>query len=288
MFALLTRISHVGWVTLQNCEKCGLISTARECFRRNRLLAMVGGALLLSVLPMLVMAAFDGRTVAGLNPWIKPMKFSVSLGVYFLTLGWLLAYLPGPHWAVRTITWVTAGAIVLETPILVLQAARGATSHFNVATPLDAALYFAMGFAAVTQMVLLGWTLWLFCTQRVAQPSLYLYGIRAGMALVLFGMLPGFAMVGMGQHSVGVADGGAGLPLVNWSAVGGDLRVAHFFGLHAIQVLPVVGLLLARMQDGLGQRRSLAAFTLFAAAYALLIAGTLAQALAAEPLMALR
>ncbi len=225
---------------------------AIECYRRNRLLTLVGGALLVSVLPMLVIAAFDCRTVAGLNPWIKPMKFSVSLGVYFLTLGWLLAYLPGPRWAVRTIAWVTAGAIVLETPILVLQAVRGVTSHFNTATPLDTALYLAMGVAAVTQMVLLGWTLFLFCTQRVVQPWLYLYGIRAGMALVLVGMLPGFAMVGMGQHSVGVADGGAGLPLLNWNTAGGDLRVAHFLGLHAIQVMPVVGLLLARTQDGLG------------------------------------
>ncbi len=264
-----------------------LSGAGRECYRRNRLLTLVGGSLLVSVLPMLIIAAFDCRSVAGLNPWIKPIKFSVSLGVYFLTLGWLLSYLPGPRWAVRAITWVTAGAIVLESPILVLQAARGVTSHFNMSTPLDTALYFAMGFAAVTQMVLLGWTLLLFCTQSVALPLLYLYGIRTGMALVLFGMLPGFAMVSRGQHSVGVVDGGTGLPLLNWSTDGGDLRVAHFFGLHAIQVLPVVGLLLARTQGRLGKRRSLAAFTLFAAAYALLLVGTFAQALAGEPLMAL-
>lgn len=264
-----------------------LRGAARECYRRNRLLTVVGGSLLVSVLPMLVIAAFDSRTVTGLNPWIKPMKFSASLGVYFLTLGWLLSYLPGPRWAVRAITWITAGAIFLESPILVLQAARGVTSHFNVATPLDTVLYYAMGLAAVTQMVLLGWTFWLFCTQRVAQPLLYLYGIRAGMALVLFGVLPGFAMVAMGQHSVGVPDGGAGLPLMNWSTVGGDLRVAHFFGLHAIQVLPVVGLMLSRAHDRLGNRLSWAAFRTFVAGYALLLFGTFAQAMAGVPLNAL-
>ena len=264
-----------------------LMRTVRESYRRNRLLTLVGGSLLVSVLPLLSIAAFDSRSVEGLNPWIKPMKFSASLGVYFLTLGWLLAYLPGPRWAVRTITWVTAGAILLETPILVFQAARGVTSHFNVATSLDATLYFAMGAAAVTQMVLLGWTLWLFCTQKVAQPAFYLYGIRAGMALVLLGMLPGFAMVGRGQHSVGVADGGAGLPLANWSTAGGDLRVAHFFGLHAIQVLPLVGLAFNRLQQRLGTRQSLAAFKLFVGAYALLLVSTFVQALAGEPLLAL-
>ena len=81
---------------------------------------------------------------------------------------------------------------------------------------------------------------------------------------------------------MGAPDGGPGLPGTGWSREHGDLRVPHFLGLHAMQVLPLLALALGRRRwpETTRVRLTLTA----AASYALLFALLLWQALRGQPL----
>jgi hypothetical protein len=91
-----------------------------------------------------------------------------------------------------------------------------------------------------------------------------------------------------GAHSVGIADGGPGLPVTGWSTTGGDLRIGHFLGLHALQALPIVGWLLTRRRATRrlrgGQRVALVWVAAFS--YLGLMALVTWQALRGQPLIA--
>jgi hypothetical protein len=115
----------------------------------------------------------------------------------------------------------------------------------NFSTPLDTAVFAGMGLAILVNSVGVGWLLWLWMQTSAGVEIAVVWGIRLGLLMLLLGSIEGFRMVMHGSHTVGAADGSAGLPFVNWSTRYGDMRIAHFFALHALQLFPLAGMALA-------------------------------------------
>ncbi|MET7392783.1 hypothetical protein ABZS66_04715 [Dactylosporangium sp. NPDC005572] len=245
----------------------------------------------------------DHRTVIGAPVWLKPFKFSLSLMVYCLTLAWMITLVGrGRRLADRAGTVITISAAA-EMLLIVGQAARGRASHFNNTTPLDDAVRLTMG-GTITLLWAGTLVLGVLLFRTAVADRANRWAVRLGVVLSLVGMSLGALMVlpntaqrraiasgvdtVVGAHSVGVADGGPGMPLTGWSTTGGDLRIPHFVGLHALQALPLLALLLAVLAQHLPRltERRRARLVLLAAA---LFTGVLAvvtwQALRGEPLV---
>jgi hypothetical protein len=173
-----------------------------------------------------------------------------------------------------------------EIVCVVLQAARGRISHFNTDPGFDGALFSLMGQLIVVNTLLVLYTLALFCWSKVDLPPACLWGIRLGIAIFLVAGLEGFVMTGQRAHTVGLKDGGPGLPLLNWSTAGGDLRVAHFIGLHALQLVPLAGFWLNR-RGRTPVLPPVAWTAAVAVAYAVVAAGLFLQAMRGQPLLAI-
>lgn len=262
---------------------------------------LVGAGLVLIPLFFLfsVGIVLDPRVILGAPLWLKPAKFAISTAIYCLTLAWVFRALP--EWR-RTRLWVgriTAAVMLFEVAVVALQAARGTTSHFNISTVPNAVLFFLMGLAIGTQTLASVAVAIALFRQRFDDRAMG-WALRAGMTFTILGASLGGLMTARpteaqlaelrltgrlttaGAHTVGGPDGGPGLPGVGWSTAHGDLRVPHFFGLHALQVLPLVAFL---------ARRRFAARSPFvvagvAVAYGLVFFLLTAQALAGIPVIA--
>lgn len=236
----------------------------------NAVLAVVFAALIF----------IDSRQLLGISAWVKPLKFALTGFVYLGTLALFARHLPDSLSETKgnRAAWVISAMIFGEVFFIGLQSARGVTSHFNQRTAIDGIIYSVMGVMIIVNTVVFIRMMRHFFKgeQKISGP--YLAGIRWGAVLFVIGSVVGGVMSGLNRHTIGIADGGPGLPLVNFSTVAGDLRIAHFVGLHALQVLPLIGWLMARTAT---VRAVTAAGVLYAAAFVFV----LVQAFLAKPLI---
>jgi hypothetical protein len=239
----------------------------------------------LTATTVLMLAAFiaslagiliDHRVITGVPAWLKPAKFAISTAIFCGTVAWLYRYISVWPRFMRSMGWVLSVVLILEVAIIDLQAARGTTSHFNLGTPFDAALFGIMG-TAIAVLWLSSVGVFIALARQKFSNAAWGWWLRLGMLTTLVGAAAGGLMLrpttsqienlrtnntinNAGAHTVGAADGGPGLPGVGWSTQHGDLRIPHFFGLHGVQILPLFGWLMLRRTGQTGRNQTRVAF----------------------------
>jgi hypothetical protein len=220
----------------------------------------------------------DGRVVREVNVWAKPMKFMAATGWMALTTAVFLALLPTHARAQRSVqgmVWVLVLTSAFEVGYITLQGALGNASHYNVSHPLLAVMFGLMALAAVGLTATQGYLAWVVMKNGLTWgQSVFVQSVVWGLALTfVLATVSGFVLGGLQPPS------GQGLPVVGWHLSGGDARPAHFLGVHANQLLPLLGLALMQVR-GLTPRAAMGILYAGVALYVLAWAWLSASALA--------
>lgn len=252
----------------------------RQIRDRNAILFWLGSVHFALFTLLLVFFPFNNTLVLGINSVIKPMKFALSIGVFSWTMALILQYVNDVR-KVKMYSWAAVICFSFEQLAITSQALRGVTSHFNTTDTFGIVLYSLMGIFILTITLWTGFMTYVFIKQKAYNmPLAVSLGIKIGLVYcVIFSLFGGY-FSGLEGHTVGAADGGAGLPLLNWSRFYGDLRVAHFFGIHSLQIIPLFAVFVERKVK---ISTSIKAVWLFSTLYLAFIVFTMVQGLKGLP-----
>lgn len=240
---------------------------------RNETLFYFGLICLIFAIVFLALTRLSNIQVYNINAWYKPFKFALSTCLFAWAMAWYVYYLP--TFNVNFFNWSVIILLGFEIIYIAIQAGRGQLSHYNTSSPIYSMLYVMMALAASLVTLYTAYVgLLFFQNSFPTLPIYYLWGIRLGIIIFVIFSFEGFVMGSRLTHTIGGPDGGAGLPLVNWSTKFGDPRIPHFIGMHALQVLPILAYYLCRNTK---------AVLVIAFFYAFLAFFTLNQALKGKP-----
>jgi hypothetical protein len=253
------------------------MSSFRQTNLPLTILAIItSSTLLISILGLI----FDPRATAIINTpaWSKLFKFSVSILLMTPALIWAIKITTGKTRRSANIAASVIGTMLsLEMILILIQATRARPIHFNYTTPLDSVLWIIMTvgiftmFAAFVVLLIAVW-------RGVRQDPVIAWAIKIGFVITAIGLItptistsPNAVQLKatqtkqpnilLGAHTIGspnaIPDAEPGLPLIGWNTQHGDIRIGHFIGLHALQLIPLLGIWLSKRKR-LNQNRQLA------------------------------
>lgn len=259
----------------------------QRLYRQQPVLIAFAAVITAMMLPAFAAFLYETRTFNGINVWIKPLKFMSSVAIFLVTMALFYPYLDARDRArgsVRVMVWAIGIIFLLEILYITYRASLAEASHFNRATIRDEIFYALMGAGILTATAMSGWFGWLMlrAKDKIGNADLR-FAIALGLiAGCILGSVTGAYMSsGTGHWVGGLQTDAGGSFLFGWSRTGGDLRVAHFVGLHAMQGIPLIGWLAARYVPARTRSLVIASTILFAA----VTIAVFVQALAGRPLL---
>lgn len=216
-----------------------------ELKHRSEPLFYFGLICLVASLVFLALTKTSTVQVNNVNAWWKPFKFAMSTTLFVWAMAWYVGYLK--DFNVSLYAWTTIILLAFEIGYIAIQAGRGQLSHFNISSSFYSFMFSMMALAITVVTIYTAYICFLFFKQDFPDlPSYYVWAIRFGILLFVVFAFEGFLMGSRMSHTIGGPDGSPGIPILNWSVKYGDARVAHFVGMHALQVLPILSFYLLK------------------------------------------
>jgi hypothetical protein len=252
----------------------GVLNFIQELKFRNESLFWFGLLCLSLSIIFLVLTKITSTQVHGVNAWFKPFKFAVSIGLFSWTMALYCDYLS--DFNVTPFNWTVITLFGFELIYIIFQASKGQLSHFNISTPTHSLIYSLMGLIAVLVTLYTAYIGLLFLTQSFPNlPNYYVWSIRLGILIFIVFSFEGGLMGSRMNHSVGAINDNSNWWILGWSKTVGDLRVSHFIGMHALQILPLLSFYIFKNTK---------ATIVISIIYGLLATTTLVQALKGKPI----
>jgi hypothetical protein len=252
-----------------------MIDFIQQLKLRNETLFYYGLLCFASSIIFLVLTKYTSAQVYNVNAWYKPFKFAFSTFLFVWAMAWYCSYLP--NFNSKLFNWSVIILLGFEIVYIAFQASKGQLSHYNVSTPIYSALFSMMALAATLVTIYTAYVGLLFFSNSFPNlPDYYVWAIRLSIVIFVIFSFEGFAMGSSLNHSVGALNDNSNWFIVGWSKTVGDLRVSHFIGMHALQVLPILSFYVLK------NTKLTIGITLI---YGLIALATLIQALQGKPLI---
>ena len=222
-----------------------------ELHQRNNILAWYAWICLIGAIICFTLSKTTFVNVNGINAYIKPTKFFLSSIIFCATMAWITFELKQPQ-TIKIYSIAIIAILSFELIVITWQAANGRLSHFNNSSKFYSLLFSLMGIAISILTIYTAYIGYLFfVSPNIQIPIGYLWGIRLGILFFVIFAFEGGIMGAKMQHTIGALDNNDGITFLNWSKKYGDLRIAHFVGMHALQVLPIIGFYLFKTPTGI-------------------------------------